>query len=82
MKFIIDNGGDYSVGIKGFRIEITIEDKDEILESHEDFITRMKEFLKEEFEDEDGKTYIYTEEELQNLIDYEVEKLDRLNEGE
>ena len=66
-KFIVINSGDWDVGLKGFQIEFCISDDDEILSDHDGFESRMKEFLKKEFELEDGRTSIMTQEEFDNL---------------
>jgi hypothetical protein len=81
-KIFLDNGGDWSVGIRGFRVELEVKTdtnfQDDEKEGLEEF---LKEKLKEFFEGYDGRSSVFTEKEYLSMIDEETAYLESLNEG-
>ncbi len=74
MKFIIIDSGDYSVGLWGSEVTITVDDPDEFISYNEEvkekFEHDMKEFLKNWSGDlAEGRIAVMTEDELKKLQD-------------
>ena len=70
VKLEVRNSGDWDVGLQGFNVDVQIACDDESLIDNE-FQSALKKFLKDWYSEYDGKTSVYTENDLADMIAYE-----------